>query len=61
MSRPGIHCVETQYLVFMIVMYPSSGYIIFFSKIKILSINTINSCISGHTEDKRDLINACGV
>ena len=45
----------------MIVMYPSSGYTILLSKIKILSINMINSYISGHTEDRKYPINACGM
>ena len=44
----------------MIVMYPSSGYTIFLSKMKILSIN-INSYISGHTKDRKYPINACGM
>ena len=48
-------------LLFMIVMYPSSGYKSLLSKIKILSINMINSHISGHTEDRKYPINACGV
>ena len=48
-------------LFFMIFMNPSSGYTILLSKIKILSINMINSNISGHTEDRKYLINACGM
>ena len=48
-------------LFFMIVMYLSSEYTISLRKIKILSINMINSYIWGHTEDRKYPINACGV
>ena len=45
----------------MIVMHPSSEYTILLSKIKILSINIINSYISVPAEDRKYLINACSV